>query len=1054
MFSVFSLRAQVDSIPVFKQVILPGSPSITSEYFFFSEDGLMWFSTAQGLNSFDGSDLVCHSSLQQANLFSLNYINAMVEDDRHNFYIGTPAGLYYYNRSAGSYTDIAISPRKGGPLFHPGIAALHLDHKGVLFAGSANSGLLVYDPAATRLAHYNLDNSTRIDWQDRSLNTVVSFAPHATDESKLWIGSFHGIYLFDKVKKTFLQNFRIVTDVYHQYAPFSTGHVSVDVQRMDVVNDSIIWFNSWAGGFACYNTRTGEVTIPFGRSGLFHAKHVYYGYIIPEFVKWSPGKYLLGVYNGQTAIYDTRSGNARYFKVADNKYTEEQTKFVTQDRRGNTWLLQRGRLYVSLPPGLRLRTVEVPNQTAVSFSRPDMRGIWFDTATGFFYGAFMSSTGVHVFDTSFRLQTIIPTPLINSFFSYASSLDKEIIKDGSGRFWTTGWKTHVLLPGKKRFEPVEKVFPSLSRMGTENLFDGLLVSRKGDILIRRTDGLLYQINHHSLKVDSLYCKPLSNSGAEIRMTKNWYDGDRNMVYLTAKNCLEQVSLDDGKHRRVPNLSLLGNSPLPHYGACLCTLDAAGRIWCMVRESGVRIIDPHSLRCIDSIEFGSRGLIRGGYTAIVGGLRNYMLFRAQNGVVVYDTRKQQSFFFDHSNGLASPDLKSLLYSHGYMLVGENSSFEYFNLTDLDNYSTEIIPYVNTIMADTLPVFVRADLRQHAPLRLPHDQNTLMISFSATEFFFPERLEYAYRLKGIDNKWHCVNSSNRKISYSQLKPGTYVFCLMAQREGGNWQGKAVEYTISIVPAFWQTLLFKLLVGLAVATGAYLLYRRRITFIRQQHVRQAAQEKALLELEARALRSQMNPHFIFNSLNSIKSLINKNQNEPAAVYLTTFSKLIRTLFQHSDKREISLYEELETCRLYTQLEKMRFGEKVDFVFDIEEGIDLKDIKVPALVLQPFIENAIWHGLIPREEGGKLAVTVSQHDGTVECTIDDNGVGRDVSAKYKTGLAVYESKGISLTQSRLRLDKLMNNREDTLLIIDKKDEKDCAAGTTVIIRFTQHNS
>src|SRR5688572_18713888 len=155
----------------------------------------------------------------------------------------------------------------------------------------------------------------------------------------------------------------------------------------------------------------------------------------------------------------------------------------------------------------------------------------------------------------------------------------------------------------------------------------------------------------------------------------------------------------------------------------------------------------------------------------------------------------------------------------------------------------------------------------------------------------------------------------------------------------------------------------------------------------------EKDLLELEAKALRAQMNPHFVFNSLNSIKSLINKNENAHAAEYLTTFSKLIRTLFQNSDKREISLHEELETCRLYTQIEKMRFGKKVDFKFDIDTSIDLKDVKVPALILQPFIENAIWHGLVPKENGGTVLVSVSATNGSIECVIDDNGIGRALS-------------------------------------------------------------
>ena len=220
-------------------------------------------------------------------------------------------------------------------------------------------------------------------------------------------------------------------------------------------------------------------------------------------------------------------------------------------------------------------------------------------------------------------------------------------------------------------------------------------------------------------------------------------------------------------------------------------------------------------------------------------------------------------------------------------------------------------------------------------------------------------------------------------------------------------------------------------------------------------AKYEKDLIKLEAKALRAQMNPHFIFNCLNSIKSLINKNENEKAANYLTTFSKLIRTLFQNSDKREVSLFEEIETCKLYTQLERMRFGNKVEFIFNVDEAIDLKDIKMPALILQPFIENAIWHGLVPKETGGQLVVSVKETDGAVHCIIDDDGIGRELSKNYKTQYeTTHQSKGITMTRSRMELDKLLNERENSIQIIDKKNIAGIAEGTTIIITFKEINN
>ena len=215
----------------------------------------------------------------------------------------------------------------------------------------------------------------------------------------------------------------------------------------------------------------------------------------------------------------------------------------------------------------------------------------------------------------------------------------------------------------------------------------------------------------------------------------------------------------------------------------------------------------------------------------------------------------------------------------------------------------------------------------------------------------------------------------------------------------------------------------------------------------------EKKMLELESKALRAQMNPHFIFNCLNSIKALVQKKDEDKAITYLTTFSKLIRTIFQNSDKREITLYDEMETCRLYTQLESMRFGNKFNYSFAVDNTIDLKSVMVPALIIQPFIENAIWHGIMPKEDGGYVNVTVNRLDENICCMIDDNGIGREISRqnKFKGEPSTHQSKGVHLTQSRLDLNNLINERSASLEVIDKKDDEGKAAGTAVVVKFRE---
>jgi sensor histidine kinase YesM len=226
-----------------------------------------------------------------------------------------------------------------------------------------------------------------------------------------------------------------------------------------------------------------------------------------------------------------------------------------------------------------------------------------------------------------------------------------------------------------------------------------------------------------------------------------------------------------------------------------------------------------------------------------------------------------------------------------------------------------------------------------------------------------------------------------------------------------------------------------------------------VRKKDQAKLEMQQKMFELEAFALRAQMNPHFIFNCLNSIKSLIQDHEEEKAVTYLTTFSKLIRTLFNNADKKEISLYDEIETCKLYLQLETMRFDAKFSHSVNVNENIDLKSIKVPALIIQPFIENAIWHGIVPKETAGRVEVNVKQINDSVEVIIDDNGIGREASGQNKSasGLA-HQSKGVNLTQSRLDLENRLNETNARLEMIDKKDNNGQSAGTRIILTFANY--
>ncbi len=213
----------------------------------------------------------------------------------------------------------------------------------------------------------------------------------------------------------------------------------------------------------------------------------------------------------------------------------------------------------------------------------------------------------------------------------------------------------------------------------------------------------------------------------------------------------------------------------------------------------------------------------------------------------------------------------------------------------------------------------------------------------------------------------------------------------------------------------------------------------------------DKELAELKITSLRSQMNPHFIFNSLNSIKMYIIKNEKENAVYYLNKFSKLIRKILTSTREKEISMADEIETMELYVNIENIRFNNEIDFSLEIEKSLNLDTIKIPALILQPFIENAIWHGLASKKGHKKLTITIKKEGPLhIKITIEDNGIGRKKSAELKDKkLYKRDSIGIKLTEERLGNFAKEYKNDYSITFIDLVDEDDKPIGTEVDIKL-----
>ncbi len=330
------------------------------------------------------------------------------------------------------------------------------------------------------------------------------------------------------------------------------------------------------------------------------------------------------------------------------------------------------------------------------------------------------------------------------------------------------------------------------------------------------------------------------------------------------------------------------------------------------------------------------------------------------------------------------------------------------------------------------------------KFTHDKNSFQFYFTAVSLTDPSKIRYAYRLIGLDSSW--TFTSSRVAAFNFLQPGKYIFQLKAANNNNVWTEKLVQYNFSITPPIWQTWWFRLILAALILSLTLLLFRSRIMVIKHR----ATIKQKMAELEAKAIRAQMNPHFIFNSLNAIQESIVLNDYDTSYEYLSKFSKLLRLVLNNSDKNFIPLSNEIEMNRLYLELESLRFKHSFSYSIVIAEAIDADSTLFPSLLLQPFIENAVWHGLLQKDGEKVLLIHFYASNQELHCIIEDNGIGREKAAfikRQKIGSQYFESKGTMLAMQRIQLLKDTGAINTELLIEDLKNEAGEATGTRIHI-------
>ncbi|MCB0696435.1 MAG: histidine kinase, partial [Chitinophagaceae bacterium] len=407
-------------------------------------------------------------------------------------------------------------------------------------------------------------------------------------------------------------------------------------------------------------------------------------------------------------------------------------------------------------------------------------------------------------------------------------------------------------------------------------------------------------------------------------------------------------------------------------------------------------------------------------------------------IVLDTAKPKVYNYNTRIGIRNKRIRDIEAIDGIVYLATDDGVLYFSMQDLKPLSVQPICSI---------LDVRIDKSSWKGEKMNYKENDISISFNGISYIDRGNLLYYYRFTDYESKWYTTKET--QVNYKDLPPGSYTFELYCVNGLGN-RSPVQSVAFEILPPFWVEIWFRLLLGLVLVGLIFGVVRYRF---KRQEARNAAEmvsiqaerdkarlETQMLELEQRSLRMQMNPHFIFNALNTIKGYYTEGNDVKASSYISKFSRLLRMILEN-EGQNTTLENEVAMLKLYLDLNKIRYQDKFSYEIQVDKELIQSDIMIPNLLLQPLVENALIHGLANKEEHGHLLVSFNRSAHKMICTVQDDGIGRAEAARQK-GRALHQSKALSIVKDRLRLF----SSRSTLDIYDLEQDGQ-PVGTKVVI-------
>jgi len=1059
--------AQIDQIP-FENISINQGLS-QSIIFCITQDqsGYMWFGTEDGLNRFDGYQFdILRNQPGDSNSLSNNGIVSMYEDKSGLLWIGTyGGGLNVLDQKTGQinlYTSRKGAQRtkgsKGEGFRGSFIFSIYQDRKGIVWVGS-HQALNRFDPVTGEVVHYTNNPNDASSISKGAIRAIIE-----DQHGNLWIGTQGGgLNKFDRASEKFTHY------TYQENSP--AGISGNDIITMYLDRQEKLWIGTYSAGL-----NTADLSQSDQKEFTLNFQHYSHNPNDPfslsqnrisSIFEDSKGNVWIGTQAEGLNKFDRNTGNFyRYLHNSKEPHSlSDNTVYaIYEDIFGVLWFGTREGINKYDPLSNKFKSYSHNPNDPFSLSSNNIRAILEDTEGLVWIGT--SERGLEMLDrktgrfTHFTADPNNPNALQNNNL-------RALLQDQQGRIWIGADDKGLIQYHKK---PGYFTLHKEYSIECKNCLGGnrvktLFEDREGNIWMG-TEAGLGVINSKTEHFTVYKCEKgdaSTISGLNISSICQTKDGT---VWIgTAKAGFNRFVSETGSFKRYLHDPMDNTSLVDNRVRCITEGDD-GFLWIGTLGGGLTKFDPVSGNCVSWRASNSAayqknkkdGLPNDVVYGILTDDKGNLWMSTNMGISKFNPKDESFRNYDVSDGLQSNEFTADAFyksSNGEMYFGGISGFSVFHPDSIRDNITPPKIGINSfkLFNEEITPGTSKDSRLRNPINyadtvlLSYKDYVFSFEFAALHYGIPSKNELAYQMIGFDRDWNYVGT-RKFATYTNLDPGEYTFRVKGTNSDGVWNeaGRSIHMIIS--PPFWETWWFRISAILFFVLSVLSIYNYRVNKIKQEEKRKTTLNQKIADLKLEALRSQLNPHFVFNCLNSIQGLINKKDDEAANVYLTKFSRLMRMILAYSRKPEILIKDEIHALELYLELENMRFRNKFDYKITLEGGIDVGNMKISPMLMQPYVENAIKHGLMHKSTKGKIDILLNLENSTLHCTIKDNGVGREKAAQLnKTLNRFHKSTGMDLTKERLEILNKLKGMDMTVTITDLYDADKNPAGTSVKI-------